>query len=124
MCHLCPNDTNDFIICVQMTQMTSLFWPGEFHGLYSPWDHKELDMTNRPSLSLSLSISNLGLPWWLSSKESACNAGDPGWISGWGRFPREGMATHSSILPGEFHGQKSLGMLWGPHGLKELDMTE
>ena len=22
---------------------TPVFWPGEFHGLYSPWDHKELD---------------------------------------------------------------------------------
>ena len=24
-------------------------WPGEFHGLYSPWNHKESDMTERPS---------------------------------------------------------------------------
>ena len=24
---------------------TPVFWPGEFHGLYSPLDHKELDMT-------------------------------------------------------------------------------
>ena len=23
----------------------SIFWPGEFHGLYSLWGHKELDMT-------------------------------------------------------------------------------
>ena len=22
---------------------TSVFWPGEFHGLYSPWGHKESD---------------------------------------------------------------------------------
>ena len=22
---------------------TLVFWPGEFHGLYSPWGHKELD---------------------------------------------------------------------------------
>ena len=22
-----------------------VFWPGEFHGLYSPWGHKELDRT-------------------------------------------------------------------------------
>ena len=21
---------------------TPVFWPGEFHGLYSPWAHKEL----------------------------------------------------------------------------------
>ena len=31
----------------------SIFWPGEFHGLYSPWGHKELDLTERLSLSLS-----------------------------------------------------------------------
>ena len=32
----------------------------------------------------------LGLPWWLSSKESTCNvgvAGDSGWIPGLGRSP-------------------------------------
>ena len=25
---------------------TPVFWPGEFHGLYSPWGHKELDTTD------------------------------------------------------------------------------
>ena len=29
---------------------TSVFWPGEFHGLYSPWDCKESDMTEQLSL--------------------------------------------------------------------------
>ena len=29
---------------------TPVFWPGEFHGLYSPWSHKESDMTERFSL--------------------------------------------------------------------------
>jgi len=29
---------------------TPVFWPGEFHGLYSPWGCKELDMTERLSL--------------------------------------------------------------------------
>ena len=29
----------------------SAFWPGEFHGLYSPWGHKESDKTERLSLS-------------------------------------------------------------------------
>ena len=23
--------------------LTPVFWSGEFHGLYSPWGHKELD---------------------------------------------------------------------------------
>ena len=29
---------------------TLLFWPGEFHGLYSPWGRKESDMTEWLSL--------------------------------------------------------------------------
>ena len=35
----------------------SVFWPGEFHRLYSPWDRKESDMTGR----ISLSLQGLGL---------------------------------------------------------------
>ena len=27
-----------------------VFWPGEFHGLYSPWDRKESDTTEQLSL--------------------------------------------------------------------------
>ena len=27
-----------------------MFWPGEFHGLYSTWGHKESDTTERLSL--------------------------------------------------------------------------
>ena len=30
---------------------TLFFWPGEFHGLYSPWGHKESDTTEQLSLS-------------------------------------------------------------------------
>jgi len=30
---------------------TPVLWPEEFHGLYSPWSHKESDMTERLSLS-------------------------------------------------------------------------
>ena len=29
---------------------TPVFWPGEFHGLYSPWGHKEADTTEWLSL--------------------------------------------------------------------------
>ena len=32
---------------------TPVFWPGEFHGLYSPWGRTELDTSERLSLSLS-----------------------------------------------------------------------
>ena len=31
-----------------------------------------------------------GLPWHSVGEESACNAGDPGSVFGWGRFPGEG----------------------------------
>ena len=40
----------------------------------------------RLSSSSSSTLMN-GLPWWLSPKESACNAGDMGSIPGSGRFP-------------------------------------
>ena len=36
------------------------------------------------------SAINWGLPWWLSSIESTCNAGDTGLIPGSGRLPGEG----------------------------------
>ena len=39
-----------------------------------------------------------GLPWWLSSKVSACNVGDPGSILGQEHPLEKGMATHSGIL--------------------------
>ena len=29
---------------------TAVLWPGEFHGLYSPWGSRELDMTEQLSL--------------------------------------------------------------------------
>ena len=29
---------------------TPVFWPGEFHDLYSPWCRKELDTTERLSV--------------------------------------------------------------------------
>ena len=43
---------------------TPVFWPGEFHVLYSPWGRKESDKTERLSISLSstLTLSPLG-PW-------------------------------------------------------------
>ena len=35
-------------------------------------------------------LQMLGLPWWLSGKESTCQAGDVDLIPGLGRFPGEG----------------------------------
>ena len=39
---------------------------------------------------LNVIIDKQGPPWWLSGKESACNAGVPGSIPGSGRSPGEG----------------------------------
>ena len=40
---------------------TVVFWPGNFHGLYSPWGHKESNTTEQ----LSLLSFNLILSLWL-----------------------------------------------------------
>ena len=45
--------------------------------------------TSLSSQSYCLSSSH-GLPWWLRSKESACNAGDLGSVPGLGRSPGGG----------------------------------
>ena len=40
-------------------QPTSVFWPGEFHGLYSPWGSKESGTTERLSLHFTTPASSL-----------------------------------------------------------------
>jgi len=39
---------------------TPVFWPEEFHGLCSPWGHKELDTTEQLLLSLGRGWDDLG----------------------------------------------------------------
>ena len=47
----------------------------------------------------------------------------PGSIPGSGRSPEKELATHFSILPDNFYGQR--GMIgYSPRSLKESDMTE
>ena len=57
------------------------------------------------------------------SKESACNAGDPGFDPRTGKIPwrREWQPT-PIFLPREFHGQRSL-VGYSSWGHKELDTT-
>ena len=38
---------------------TPVFWPGEVHGLYIPWGHKEFDTTERLSFSLKSHITRI-----------------------------------------------------------------
>ena len=76
---------------------------------------------NYSMLKLSSILRELG---GLDSKESACNAGDPGSIPGSGRSPGEG---NDNPLPysclGKSHGQRSL-VGYSPWGHKESDTTE
>ena len=45
-------------------------------------------------------LYHIPLPWWLSGNESACNAGDPSLIPGWGRSlgERNGYPLQHSCL--------------------------
>ena len=53
--------------------------------------------------------SNLGLPRWLSCKESTFNAGDRVSIPGLGKISwRRAWQPTPLFLPGKSHGQKSL----------------
>ena len=66
----------------------------------------------------------IGLTWWLSDKESACNAGDLGMIPGLGRYPGgengyplQYTRLENSMVRGAWEATV--------HGVaKELDMTE
>ena len=71
------------------------------------------------------SLHNLaGFPGSSDDKESACNVGDPGLISGLVRPPGEGNGNplQYSYLE-KSHEQRSLAG-YSPKGCKELDMTE
>ena len=53
-----------------------------------------------PSKSLTCLLDGtLGLPWWLSSKGSACNAGDPGSIPWVGKIPWRRATITSVVVP-------------------------
>ena len=53
----------------------------------------------------------MGLPQWLSGKESACNAGDAGLILGSGKFPEEGNGNPFHILAWEIAWTEEPGKL-------------
>ena len=73
---------------------------------------------------MTISLYSFGFPGGSDGKVSACNAGDPGLIPGLvGRIPwRREWQPIPVFLPGESHGQRSLGG-YSPQGQKELDTT-
>ena len=68
-------------------------------------------------------LSPLGFPGGSDGKESACNSGDPGLTPEPGNPLEKEWLPTLVLLPGEFHGQRSL-VGYRPCGRKESDMTE
>ena len=65
----------------------------------------------------------MGFPGGSGGKESACNAGDTGLMSGSGRSPGWAWQPNPVFLPGEFHGQRTL-VCYSSWDCRESDMTE
>ena len=53
------------ISCRRERWPTPVFWPRDFYELCSPWGRKELDMTERLSLSLPSLLSSSRIHTWL-----------------------------------------------------------
>ena len=77
----------------------------------------------RHDLATEQQLVILGLPWWLSGKELACQCRMHGFNSWVGNIPwRRKWQLTPVFLPGESHGQESL-VGYSPWGHKESDMT-
>ena len=85
---------------------TPVFWPGEFHGLYSPWGCKESDTTERVSLSVFHNwtrLSNVALILWYKALS------DLSWcarnLSSWWRDGKDGVVSNvPNYYKSEVHG--------------------
>ena len=73
----------------------------------------ELAYIRKDVIPNKVTLTGTGLPWWLSSKESACDAGDLGSIPG-----RRQQLPTPVFLPGEFHRQRSQAG-YSPQGHRE-----
>ena len=91
----------------------TLSWDWSGHKLFGEMDTDKLR-----------AVLNLGLPWWLSGKEPACQSRRPGSIPGSGRFPGEGNGNllQYSCLENSMD-RKEPGGLHSPWDCKELDTT-
>ena len=77
-----------------------VFWPGEFHGLYSPWGCKESDTTEPLSLYLKRHTDPVTVVFPLHS---------PNPISSWAQHQA---GTPQTMLPGEPQPVSHLEMAW------------
>ena len=101
-------------IIFRCNPIASLLTEGRFSTI---WTTREV--LNRLQYSV-----NRGFPGGSDNKESACNAGGPGFDPWVGKilWKREWQPT-PLFLPGEFHGYRSL-VGWSPWGCKESDTSE
>ena len=65
------------ILCRRERLPTPVFWPGEVHGLYSPWGHKDSDTTERLLLTSTTEdwhdlVSGQSLPWTFLKSITMC----------------------------------------------------
>ena len=75
-------------------------------------------LSDKSFLLLSFSFSRLGFPWWFSSNESTCDAGNASSIPWWGRFPGEG--NGNALLCSCLENPVNRGVWWATvHGATE-----
>ena len=110
----------------QHRSKASIFWHSVFFMVQLSHPHmitgKTIALTVQTFVSKVMSQLFNALSMFVTGKESACNAGDPGSIPRSGRSPGKGQLT-PVFLPGEFHGQRSL-VGYCPWNHQELDTTE
>ena len=92
---------------------TPVFWPGQFHGLYSPWGHKEFDTTEQFSLFNVMFTKSHPMPstvlqedaWSLSFKmrrrcQLSKGVSSASFRCLWGGFsPQSGMSSFQKAAP-------------------------
>ena len=103
---------------------TQIYWHPDLGYLVSRTVKNKFLLFVRQSMVVCHSSLPRSFPGGSDSKESACNAGDPGLNPGVRKIPcrREWLPT-SVFLPGEFQGQRSL-VGYNSWSCKESDMTE
>ena len=93
-------------------------WRTTVHEVVKSQTQLSMMMIYRRAWSLT------ALPWWLSSKESACQCWRCGFNSWFGKIPwRRKWHPTPVFLPRKSHGQRSLAGC-SPWGRKESDRTE
>ena len=71
--------------CLFLASLSHCYLAWSFHS--NQWKDKTMDNNNKDKNGIS---KTSGLPWWFSSNDATCSAGDSGSSPGSGRSPTEG----------------------------------